>query len=50
MAGPRVVAVAMGNDGAIHRITGIDIKAARLAIESGSGRLQPLIGMQRHES
>jgi hypothetical protein len=30
-------------------VAGVDMEAAGLAIHAGAGRLQPLIGMQRHE-
>ncbi len=52
VAGPRVVAVAVRDDGAAHPTAGIDEEIARLAIQAGLGYLEPVFGFGgrlRHE-
>jgi hypothetical protein len=50
MARPRMVAVAMGDDGAVNSVSGIDMKPAGLAVESAARRFQPLIWMNSHSN
>jgi hypothetical protein len=48
VAGARMVAVAVGDDGAIHRPRGVDEEPAGLAIEPAGNGLQPVLGVQSH--
>jgi hypothetical protein len=48
VTGSCMVAVAMGDDGAIHRPRRVDEEPARLAIKPAGHGLQPVLGVQSH--
>ena len=48
VAGPRVVGVAVGDDGSVHDAGRVDAEVARLAVEAAAGGFQPEGGVGGH--